>query len=138
MALCGYNKDMLDGEKTFAGGLWFQALKRSTEEQKSLAETLRLEIEEMEEFETFLRDTKVIEEIEDVLGIVYFARSLYRQCLKAGATEEAYKKIVTFSINRQFEMDRHYYGELRPTFGPIEGLRKLAQWLTERPLSKVA
>lgn len=135
MGLCGYNKQMLEGEAEFGGGLWVQLEKRSKEERKSLIETLQLEIEEMENFEKFLRESGDIEQIEDVLGIVYFARSLYRQCLKAGGTKEAYEKNASKSIDRQFEMDKHYYGVLRPLHGPVKGLQELAVWLQEHPLS---
>lgn len=135
MALCGFNQQMLDGEQDFAEGLWRQLLIRSETENKSLVDTLKLEIDEMEQFERFLRTNKDIEQVEDILGIVYFARSLYRQCLIGGGTEEVYKANVLKSVDRQYQMDQYYYEELRPNLGPIDGLKKLAVYLENHPLS---
>lgn len=126
---------MLDGEQDFATGLWKQLLIRSKTEKKSLVDTLKLEIDEMEKFEKFLRENKEPHQIEDILGIVYLARSLYRQCLIGGATKEAYDSNVAKSIHRQYKMDNYYYEELRPNFGPINGLKRLAKWLVSNPLS---
>lgn len=134
MAICGFNQEMLNAEEQFAGGLWTQLLNRADEEQKSLTQTLQIEIDEMNQFEEFLRATSSPEEVDDVLGIVLFARSLYRQCLKAGGTHEAYIRLTSASVQRQFEMDDYYYKILRPKHGPIVGLEKLAEYLEERPL----
>jgi hypothetical protein len=90
MALCGFNKKMLSAEQDFADGLWDQLVKRSKEESLSIVDTLKLEIDEMDQFENDLRSLEDVQRVEDVIGIVYFARALYRNCFNNGGSKEVY------------------------------------------------
>ncbi len=131
MPLCGFNRKMLEGLSLFAEGLFEQAIKRSGEDGLSLEESLKQEISEMDIFREIL-DSKGAR-FQVLKGITLIAQDLYRQGIASTAEEIKENFFDAVAEEKDFcvELDKEYYENLRPIFGPVKALHQLSPWIDE-------
>lgn len=136
MALCGFNKKMLDGLASFSEGLFEQLQKRAQEDGLSIEDALKQELAEMDTFTKVLGSTT--EEVTVMKGITLLAQGLYKQSFEAGgdnsteAVKERYANVSRDEIEFCRALDEEYYGKLRPNAeNPHIALHQLGPWICD-------
>lgn len=134
MALCGFNKEMLDGLTMFAQGLFKQVPKRAAEDNLSTEDSINQELAEMETFLQVLEESN--QEVTFLKGVTYMAQALYAQSIAengANSPEEIasrYSQTAEAEIEFCKELDEQYYGSLRPNSeDPHQALKMLKPWI---------
>lgn len=127
MALCGFNKQMIDGIKNFFEGAADQITIRSQEENMVIREVI--ENIELPELDFMISELSRSGKDDVFLGLSYLARAQYKVGLK-GVKEGGDIKIVcnTFvekEIPRLLELEDKYYKELRPKYGMEEAIKRM-------------
>ena len=138
MPLCGYNSTMARGLADFCSGLAVQTKKRADEESVSVPEVPAIELAELDLFLKSLSASAKKNELAGIIGLTMFVRHLYAEMQEltkndASISVDAAFRQVVDRINRSmFEMEDHYYGELRPKLGIDKAIQKLTPFLEQR------
>jgi hypothetical protein len=134
MALCGFNKEMLDSLLGFCLALFRQIPKRALEDKLSIEESVRQELLEMNTFLGTLKNSN--KDVRFLTGVTLMAQSLYSQCLDTAENnslqeiEQRYKAVAFDEVAFCAAVDEEYYGVLRPNaFDPHEALKQLQPWI---------
>lgn len=125
MALCGFDKQMLEGIGGFHKGLVEHGiLYRSEKRKQTVEQTINKELEDMDDFlkETHHISDPEIRELTETLA--RYACAYYKFVQKKGV--QNYKEVIKFLNGFYFSMDDKYYSELE---GQPEAMKKLALYL---------
>jgi len=126
MALCGFNKKMLEGLTVFNEGLVeYGLIERAEKNNETLEQAIKREISDMTRL--LLETDKIEDSAKRVLteGIVKYAMGFYLLLRKTDAKEN-YKEVIQ-NIGKYFHsMDNKFYSELE---GKPDDMKQLAQHL---------
>ncbi len=129
MAMCGFNKKMLDGLKLFGEGLYDQAVKNAAKNSLSLRESFEWEVQEMDIFIPIVAQ-KSAAKFQALRGIAEYAQSLYKNAQGLDDPKNTYFEALNENLEYFVEVDRVYYDELFPKIGKQkEALEELGKWM---------
>jgi hypothetical protein len=147
MTWCGFNETMAKGLQLFGLGLSIQTDKRATEEGVSLGNIPQIELAELDLMVKHLQDRIPFEDdsvrvrLEGVLGLTLFVRYLYREIplwkneqlsrKKKITAQEAFRSTIGRINLLLFDMEEHYYTELRPNYPRPKAIKLMVEWLKE-------
>ncbi len=138
MTFCGYNKQMAGGLEVFGSGLAVQTEKRAREESVSIPKIPAIELAELDRLIELLSTSKKKSELSGMLGLAMFVRYMYAQIQTLTAADPsitahaAFEQVVGEVNKLMFEMEDHYYTELRPKLGIEKAIQALGPFLEER------
>ena len=138
MPMCGYNPTMAQGLEEFAQGLAVQTDKRAVEEKVSVPQIPAIELAELDLFIASVRASSKQDELSGITGLAMFVRHLYARMQALTAVDPsmtaqaAFEKAIGQTNKLMFEMEDHYYSELRPKLGIKKAIAALGPFLEER------
>lgn len=135
MAWCGHNESMAKGIDSFVGGLAVQTMKRAEDERVTPAEIPPIEIGEIDALLEALNASPQKERLAGVMAIGQLIRFFYMR-LGEEFTQEPDQSVVDIftrevdKLNRLlFEMEKHYYEDLRPHHPRLDAIRLIRGFL---------
>ena len=128
MALCGFNKKMLEGLTAFNEGLVeYGLITRSKKNNETLEQAMKREISDMTRL--LLETSKIEDSAKRVLteGVIKYAMGVYL-LLRKGDVKRDYKEVIQ-DIAKYFQsMDNKFYSELE---GKPDDMKQLVQHLNK-------
>ncbi len=127
MALCGFNKKMIQGITTFLEGLEQQTQKRADEESLSIPKFI--ETVELPELAVSIKTLSGTNKDDVFLGLSLVAQDFFitmNTSIKEGKDFlDSSKKYRENKISSLLESERKFYKELRPKYGFEKGIKLL-------------
>lgn len=117
MTFCGYNDTMAAAMKRFAIGLAIQCDKRAARENKTTAQVVVAETEELDMVVRLLSASPKRVKFTGIIGFAMLVRDLFAQVGKvveanpSTSADDVFAQVIEPFNTLMFELDRHYFDQ---------------------------